>query len=127
MTAEKQQTISKIERLKPHRWKKGQSGNPTGRPKLVKTIPDLLRWSGALDAPEALVAKMRGVFNIPPEEKLTVDQATILRSRMEALNGDSRHLAFWAERTEGKTTDRLEIAGGQRLEIVEEIVDANAH
>ena len=108
-------------------WKKGQSGNPAGRPPKPKCIPDLLRWSGELEAPEALVAKMRAVFNIPASQKLTVNEATILRSRMEALNGDSRHLAFWAERTEGKTTDRLEVSGGTKLEIVEEIVDANAH
>ena len=101
--------------------------SPPGRPPAPKCIPDLLRWSGALEAPEALVAKMRTVFGIPAEKKLTVDEATILRCRMEALNGDAKHLLFWAERTEGKTTDKLEIAGGQRLEIVEEIVDANAH
>lgn len=108
-------------------WEKGQSGNPNGRPPKPKCIPDLLRWSGELEAPEALVAKMRAVFNIPVSQKLTVNEATILRSRMEALNGDAKHLLFWAERTEGKTTDKLEIAGGQKLEIVEEIVDANAH
>lgn len=107
-------------------FKKGNPGGP-GRPPAPRCIPDLLRWSGDLEAPEALVAKMRSVFGIPPGRKLTVNEATILRSRMEALNGDAKHLAFWAERTEGKTTDRLEIAGGQKLEIVEEIVDANAH
>lgn len=123
---EKQPKSKRTANLKP-RWKKGQSGNPKGRPPKPKCIPDLLRWSGELEAPEALVAKMRTVFGIPASQKLTVNEATILRSRMEALNGDSRHLAFWAERTEGKTTDRLEVSGGTKLEIVEEIVDANAH
>lgn len=122
----KQQTNRRTANLKP-RWKKGQSGNPNGRPPAPKCIPDLLRWSGALEAPEALVAKMRGVFRIPEKEKLTVDQACILRSRMEAMNGSAQHLAFWAERSEGKVKDTLAIEGGQRLEIVEEIVDANAH
>jgi hypothetical protein len=122
----KQPRNNRTAHLRP-RWKKGQSGNPKGRPPVAKCIPDLLRWSGGLTAPEELVSKMRKVFGIKDSEKITVDQACILRSRMEAMNGDARHLAFWAERTEGKTTDKLEIAGGQRLEIVEEIVDANAN
>ena len=122
----KQPTSKRTANLKP-RWKKGQSGNPNGRPPTAKCIPDLLRWSGALIAPESLVSKMRQVFEIPEHTQLTVDQACILRSRMEAMNGSVQHLEFWANRTEGKVRDVIALEGGQRLEIVEEIVDANAH
>jgi hypothetical protein len=107
----------------PALWKPGQSGNPAGRKPNVKTISDLLRWSGELEAPEQLVEKMRKVFGIAPDVRLTVDQATILRCRIEALQGDARHLQFWAERTEGKIRETLKLEGGQSLTIVEEIVD----
>jgi hypothetical protein len=47
-------------------------------------------------------------------------RATYLR----ALQGESWAVQFIADRTEGKVTDALRIEGGQRIEIVEEIVDA---
>ena len=99
--------------------------HPPGRPPIAKCIPDLLRWSGGLQAPNQFVEKIRKFFNLPENTMITVDQACILRSRMEAMNGDANHLKFWAERAEGKVTDKLELSGGAKLEIVEEIVDAN--
>jgi hypothetical protein len=106
------------------KFKKGNPGGP-GRPPIAKCIPDLLRWSGGLQAPNQFVEKIRKFFNLPENTMITVDQACILRSRMEAMNGDANHLKFWAERAEGKVTDKLELSGGAKLEIVEEIVDAN--
>ena len=101
-------------------------GVGAGRPKAVHCIPDLLRWAGALNAPEALVAKMRTTFNIPADKPLTIDQATILRSRLEALGGDIQHLEFWAKRTEGNVTDRLKVDGaGLEIAIYERIVEAD--
>ena len=95
-----------------------------GRPPTVKCIADLLRWSGGLDAPADLCAKMRTAFGIPADQPLTVDQATILRCRIEALKGSHQHLQFWADRTEGRVKDTLAIEGGMALAVVEEIVDA---
>lgn len=107
--------------LKP-RWVKGQSGNPKGRAPAIKTIPDLLRWSGALQAPSVVVAKMREVYGLSPDTELTVDQACILRSRIEAMNGCAKHLQFWAERTEGKSIDTLRLEDGRQLEIVTNVI-----
>jgi hypothetical protein len=96
--------------------------NRNGRPPAKRCIPDLLRWSGDLPAPEALVAEMRRIFGLPPTEPLTVNQATALRCRLEALKGSHQHLQFIADRTEGKAPERLAIEGGA-IAVVEEIVD----
>ena len=95
-----------------------------GRPPAPKCIADLLRWSGSLAAPAELCAKMRAAFDIPEDQPLTVDQATILRCRVEALKGSHPHLQFWADRTEGKVKDTLALEGGVALAVVEEIVEA---
>jgi hypothetical protein len=65
---------------------------------------------------------MRRIFGLPPTEPLTVNQATALRCRLEALKGSHQHLQFIADRTEGKAPERLAIEGGA-IAVVEEIVD----
>jgi hypothetical protein len=52
---------------------------------------------------------MREFFRIPDDHTLTVDQATILRCRLEAMRGSHQHMQFWSERTEGKVKDVLQI------------------
>ena len=100
--------------------------HPPGRPTTIKCIPDLLRWAGGLIVPDKAIKQVREFFDLPNSIIVNVDQACILRSRMEAINGDAKHLDFWASRTEGKITDKLELSGGTKLEIMEEIVDAAA-
>jgi len=67
---------------------------------------------------------MREFFRIPDDHTLTVDQATILRCRLEAMRGSHQHMQFWSERTEGKVKDTLALEGGVALAVVEEIVEA---
>lgn len=100
--------------------------NKKGRPPAARCIPDLLRWSGALDAPEKLVEAMREAFGIQKGTKITVDQACILRSRYEALKGDISHLHFWAERTEGKPKQEIDLntTEGKKPEITKEEAEA---
>ena len=88
--ADKQQSNSKVVG-KP--FKKGQSGNPKGRPPKVKCIPDILRKIG--------------------EEEGTQDGKTKLDVIMYkvyqyALEGKPWAVQFIADRTEGKALDRIE-------------------
>jgi hypothetical protein len=105
MTDEKQRKNKGWANLIP--CKPGQSGNPKGRPSKPKCIPDLLRWAGGLKCPENMAATMRVMFGVKGD--LTVEQALILRSIAAGLKGDIKHIEFWAERTEGKSVQPLDV------------------
>lgn len=112
--------------IRAHRFKKGQSGNPKGRPPKAKAIPDILARIGAEELPEPMRQKMRTMFpNIPDDVDFLEAVCRVLFSR--ALKGESWAVAIIFERTEGKVTDKLKIDGGQKLLIVEEIVDASGN
>lgn len=119
--ADKQRRNSDV--LKKHQFKKGQSGNPAGRPRIGKTIPDLLRWAGDQKTPEQLAAKMRSVYNLPPNMPLTVEQTVALVVYANAMKGSIQHIQFIADRTEGKVKDVLDLTeNAVKLRIVEEVV-----
>ena len=99
--------------------------HPPGRPPMGKAIPDLLRWCGAMKCPDQMAVELRKLFNLPANTPLTVEQATIMRARLEALKGSNQHLAFVAERTEGKAIDRLSVEGAT-MTIVETIIDGGS-
>ena len=87
-------------------WKKGQSGNPKGRPKLTRMAPEILRAIGA---------------EIGPDRK--TKREAMLRALYDlALTGDMDAMKLILERTEGKVTDKMELSGGASLTIVEELV-----
>jgi len=75
-------------------WKKGQSGNPNGRPPKVKSIPDILRRigdeEGTLDGKTKLDVIMYKVFQY-------------------ALEGKHWAVQFIADRTEGKPKESREV------------------
>jgi hypothetical protein len=74
-------------------FKKGQSGNPNGRPKKINTIPDILRKigdeEGTADGKSKLDVIMYKVFQY-------------------ALEGKPWAVQFIADRTEGKALERIE-------------------
>ena len=91
LKADKQQGNSKRVFGKP--FKKGQSGNPNGRPPKVKCIPDILKAIG--------------------DEEGTVDGRTKLDVIMYkvfqfALEGKPWAVQFLADRTEGKAKEYVE-------------------
>ena len=75
---------SNIDNLKP--FKKGQSGNPKGRPKRAKCIPDILRKITA------------------EEDKSGVTKLNLILNNVvnEAIKGDTWSIQFIADRMEGK-------------------------
>src|SRR5690349_18996653 len=77
---------------KEHRWKKGQSGNPGGRPK----------GSGVTAALRKLLSQIHNGKRI---EELVAE-----RWVKEVLSGKHAHLQMLLERTEGKVTERAEVS-----------------
>ena len=81
--------------LKAHQFKKGQSGNPNGRPKGTRSIPDMLMKIGSEEGTKD------GQYS-----KLEV----VLRRVFEyALEGKSWAVEFIADRTEGKVRQELQV------------------
>lgn len=76
-------------------WKKGQSGNPHGRPRREICIPDILRRIG--DEPSST------------NSKITKLEALMRRIFCKADQGEPWACQFIADRTEGRVTEHLEI------------------
>lgn len=81
--------------IKPYRFKPGQSGNPSGRPKNRPQIPDLLRKIGAEKSAKG--------------SKLTKIDLLMHRVYGHALKGESWAVQFIADRLEGKAQANLAI------------------
>ena len=84
------------ENVLPHRFKKGQSGNPKGRPKL----PDIR---------EALA-------KVLAEEKdgVTALEATLRALRAKATKGDVRAAEALLDRAFGKAIQRTDVTSGDK-------------
>ena len=93
--AVKQQKNSdkKNEHLVKHQWKKGQSGNPNGRPK-----------SGF-----ALNEYITELANVELEDKKTMLEAVVGKVYEEALDGNMSAINFLADRILGKPSQSIGI------------------
>mgnify|MGYP005988153813 FL=1 len=93
--AVKQQKNSdkKNEHLVKHQWKKGQSGNPNGRPK-----------SGF-----ALNEYITELANVELEDKKTMLEAVVGKVYEEALDGNMTAISFLADRVLGKPSQQIGI------------------
>ena len=95
-------------RNRPQIWKKGVSGNPHGRPKTAKCIPDILREIGDRPVDSWLLAKLHAQYG-PTHNPKTMREAMLMAAVVDAVQGDQMARSFVAERTEGKVTDRIEV------------------
>jgi hypothetical protein len=102
--------------LKP--FQKGISGNPGGRPKGVKSLKALIEKFGKREAPEELLTKIRMLF--PAIRKISLKEAVILRTLVEAVSGESWAVQFIADRTEGKAVDQTTLEMESRMAAIEE-------
>lgn len=102
-------------------WSKGKSGNPKGRPKGIKTIPQMLREIGDRPVDDVLLAKLHAKYG-PAHNPKTLHEAMLMAAAKDAAQGDEHARTFIAERTEGKVTDRLDVSDVTPTKIVFEEV-----
>jgi hypothetical protein len=80
-------------------WKKGQSGNPTGRPK----------GAGAKLISQAYVIRLEEKCELPGLEDLTWAEAIALGMAKSAARGDTPAAKEIRETTEGKLPEHLRV------------------
>jgi len=81
-----------VNRIKNYQWKKGQSGNPKGRP---KKLPDL----------KELLINVLG----DTKEGKTAMEAVLMSIRAKALKGDTRAAELLLDRAYGKPKQETDI------------------
>jgi hypothetical protein len=101
--------------LKPFHWKKGQSGNPGGRPR-KQPITQGLEWGADLPCPPTRRKGLETVLGVELPHSMTLGQAVAVGQLLRAIT-DTRTASFVADRTDGPITAqlRLEGAGGAPL------------
>jgi len=103
-------------------FKKGQSGNPKGKPKGTRDIRTMLSEYGELDTPDQLVDKLRTMFPQLGQKKIPLADAMWLSAYVHAIN-DPTWAKMIADRVEGKPkeTVRVENAGGGENEYIDKL------
>jgi len=108
-SADKQQGNSK--KIVGRPFKKGQSGNPNGRPKKEVCIPDILR---------SILHE-----EIGEDEKITRLEAILKKVVKMAYEGDHWAIGYLSDRTEGRALDRIEATINQEPITVLKIATGN--
>lgn len=96
------------ENVIPHKWKKGQSGNPAGRPKL----PNL----------QEILAKVLG----DEKEEKSAAEAILAAMRAKAIRGDVRAAELLLDRAYGKPKQDIDIEGSINTVIMPQPVTRKA-
>ena len=94
--ADKQQNNSndkKNPHLEKHQWKKGESGNPNGRPKKDFALND----------------HIRSIANVELKDKKTMLESVVHKVYEEALKGNMTAVNFLADRILGKAIQSIGI------------------
>ena len=104
--AVKQQSNSK-KRVPGKPFKKGQSGNPNGRPKKEFNIPDILRKLA--DEPSE------------KQKKITRLEQVCLKALEQAQNGDKDARQWIANRMEGMAKQSIDMKVNQNVKIEEKL------
>ena len=100
--------MPKPENVIPHKWKKGQSGNPAGRPKL----PNL----------QELLAKVLG----DEKDEKSAAEAILAAMRAKAIRGDVRAAELLLDRAYGKAKLDIDIEGSFNTVIMPQPVTRKA-
>jgi hypothetical protein len=120
--------VGKVENLKP--FKKGQSGNPSGRPKGSKNISTILTEMLRKIFPEAEIdlglVDNALLSQIVGKRKLTNADAIAARMIFEALKGEAWAAKELLDRTEGKVTEKHEHSNPDGTALGEPIANAMA-
>ncbi len=104
----KQRSLANLKKFKP-----GQSGNPKGRPKTDKCIPDILRRLGCVKPPEEILEDVKTYF--PELKNFTWLEALQCQAFIYAFKGNSWAFHYIADRTEGKPIQKIELETEERI------------
>lgn len=96
---------------KPWLFKKGQSGNPGGKPKGLKSYKTIIEQIGLMPAPKEMVDKLREVFPQLEKKPINMKEAASLKAYVDALKGDDKARDFIANREEGNAKQTIEHKG----------------
>jgi len=101
--------MPKPENIEPHKFKKGQTGNPKGRP---KKLPNL----------DVLLANVLGEEN---KDGISAAEAILIKLRAEAAKGNIRAAQLILDRAYGKAKQPIEHSGpdGGPIETVIKFID----
>jgi len=105
-------------RAKNGQFKKGNSGNPKGRPKGAKSITDMLKRIGEEPVPKELKSKVSEVFNEVDSGNMTMMEAVMRTTMMYAIQGRSWAVQFIADRTEGKPIQPINIEEHKPIQLI---------
>jgi len=92
--------MPKPENIEPHKFKKGQSGNPKGRP---KKLPQL----------DILLADVLG----EEQNGITAAEALLKKLRSEAMKGNIRAIELLLDRAYGKAKQTIEQVSNEPVKI----------
>lgn len=93
--------------MPPHRWKKGESGNPLGKP------------PGTL----SLVSELKKILaEIPEGQKQTYARLWITKYLQEGLKGKDKILCDGFDRIDGKAKQAVELSGDPENPIIHQVI-----
>lgn len=96
--------------LKPA-WKKGQSGNPKGRPKLGSAWADLVRNLGDMK-PAQVKEWLTALGRRLPNADATLKELAVLAAYVDCIHEpNARMLQTLMDRTDGRPSQAVELSG----------------
>lgn len=114
--------------IKEFQFKKGESGNPNGRPKGARSLKSIINELGDIeyDTPEELKAMY-------PNAKYTAKELAIMAIFAKSIKGDVQAFTAWADRLEGKpkqdieanVTTQSKLPDGLSIETLEKLAKLN--
>ena len=105
-------------------FKKGISGNPSGRPKGSMSIPDMLKRIGEEEVPNELQDRVQRLFGEAEIGKISMLEAVMRTTMMYAIQGKSWAVQFLADRLEGRPRQTIELESHEPVQLIKTGIDS---
>ncbi len=111
-TQNSEKNSGNVSNLVPHQFRKGQSGNPGGRPKTLPITDHLINQLGK-PIPASMRAKLSPIFTELYGDDATFAEMLAFRLIADAANGDVKALKLVLDRVEGKVAQKMALSGAE--------------